>query len=124
MRRAADSQPGALSAQIASSRALSSGRHAGSLGDAGITGERIPGLRIERCCPAQTVVLLELTEGPLRLGTQDAIKRPFVESPIAKFDLRPANVIFPEASPVSKLSDVWAAGGMVAGFTGLPVSAA
>jgi len=62
----------------------------------GITGERFPGLRIERCCPAQTAVLLELTEGPLRLGTQDAIKRPFVESLIAKFDLRPANVVFPE----------------------------
>jgi len=64
----------ALSAQIASSGALSSGRHAGSLADAGISGERFPGLRIERCCPAQTVVLLELTEDPLRLGTQDAIK--------------------------------------------------
>jgi hypothetical protein len=85
-----------LSAQIASSGALRSGRHAGSLANAGITGERFPGLRIERCCPAQTVVLLELTEGPLRLGTQDAIKRPFVEPLIAKFDLRPANVVFPE----------------------------
>jgi hypothetical protein len=51
---------GVLSAQIASSGALRRGRDAGSLADAGITGERFPGLRIERCCPAQTGVLLEL----------------------------------------------------------------
>ena len=114
---------GALSAQIASSDALSSGRHAGSLADAEITGERFPGLRIERCCPAQTCVLLELTEGPLRLGTQDAIKRPLVESVIAKFDLRPANVVFPESVASQRTVRIWAAGGIVAGLTGLPASA-
>jgi hypothetical protein len=87
---------GALSAQIASSCALRSGRHAGTLADDGVSSELFPGLLIERCCPAQTVVLLELTEGPLHLRAQDAIKRSFIKSPIAKFDLCPANAVFPE----------------------------
>ena len=87
---------GALPAQIASFGALRGGRLAGSLANTGITGERFPGLRIERCGPAQTVGLLELTEGPPRLRTQDAIKRSFVESLMAKLDLRPANVVFPK----------------------------
>src|SRR4051794_4789445 len=58
-----------LSAQIASAGALTIGRHAGSLGDSRISSERLPGLRIERSCPIQTVVFLELIQGSPRLGT-------------------------------------------------------
>src|SRR6516225_8026758 len=79
---------------LSSSAARTLGRHARFPADTCVADQHVRGSLVERRCPLEPIVLLELQERPLCLRSCDAVERSTVEPNGMKLHLRPPDIVF------------------------------
>ena len=70
------------------------GRHTRYPADTCVADQHVRGPLVERRCPLEPIVLLELQERPLCLRSCDAVERSIVEPNGMKLHLRPPDIVF------------------------------
>src|SRR6516162_108766 len=81
---------------LSSSAARTLGRHTRYPADTCVADQHVRGPLVERRCPLEPIVLLELQERPLCRRTRDAVEGAIVEPNVVKLHLCPPDIIFRE----------------------------